>query len=111
MEPLVANPATMQPALYSNSLRLGAFAFIGVLPDEARSPIRIDFAIIERPAQILSPASSNLKAKPATQPKTRIRQQSLCVIGLTAMANAFLCLLPDTNNVPASLRAQLPDHS
>jgi hypothetical protein len=46
----------MKPVLYKNSLRLGAFAFIGVLPDEARSPIRIDIAMIERPAQILGPA-------------------------------------------------------
>lgn len=66
--------------LHRKSLRLGVFAFIGFLPDEARSPIRIDVAMIERPVQILGPASSNLKAKPGESTETRVRQQSLCVM-------------------------------
>jgi RNA-directed DNA polymerase len=79
MEPLVANPAATKPVLHRKFLRLGAFAFIGFLPDEARSPIRIDVAMIERPVQILGPASSNLKTKsvPRANRDARIRQQSL----------------------------------
>jgi hypothetical protein len=53
---LAAGPT--KPVVHRNSLRLGAFAVIGILPDEARSPIRIDVAML-RPVQILGTATIN----------------------------------------------------
>src|SRR5262245_2001967 len=111
MEPLVANPAATKPVLYRKSLRLGVFAFIGFLPDEARSPIRIDVAIIERPVQILGPASSNLKAKPGADRTARLRQQSLCVMVLRRWRTLFAVFCPNTDDGLACAggsRTQLP---
>jgi hypothetical protein len=53
MEPPVASPTATKLVLHRKSLRLGACSFIGFLPDEARSVIRINVAMIGRAVRTL----------------------------------------------------------
>src|SRR5215813_4641197 len=62
MELPVANPTATNAVVHRKSLRLGAFAFIGLLPHEARSGTGTDVAIIARVVRMLCLPPNNLKA-------------------------------------------------